>query len=298
MSIAVMDEGDVMGKGIPPDPKIQNRIQARQMSQLLGGPVAPDTVPVFGAGPAGLLAAHAVALVGREPIIFTLPDENGQPIKSRVGAATYLHSPIPDITGPIPDGWVTFSKIGTASGYAYKVYGDRLRRTSWDKFEGRHPAWDLRMAYAVLWERYAGKIVGMRVTPSLIKEFVDTHPIVISSIPPSNYCENPSHEFPQRPIWSIPDADSHIGENEIRYDGTVGTVGGRYRSSRLFGHASTEYAEPVPSATEGFKVLPTTCDCQPDILRVGRFGEWMPGVLVDHAFSKTWNVLWDQFEGA
>lgn len=296
MSISIMGEGDTMGRGIPPDPKIQAEIRRRTMLS------APEQVIIFGAGPAGMLAAHAVALAGREPVIISAPSgepfEEGLAAKSKIGGATYLHSAIPDATSADPDAMIRFSKTGTREGYALKVYGDPHHPTSWDKFEGEHPGWSLQPVYDDLWRRYAERIIPMKVDDEVVRDFLKSHPVVISTIPPSSFCTNPEHQFPRRKIWVLDQHYPSVQPNEIVYDGLVGAVGGRYRSSLLFGRGSTEFAEGMPLAVEGFKVLTTDCDCFPDVMRVGRFGKWQPGVLVDHAFQEVWNAMWDNFEGA
>lgn len=295
MSIAVMKEGDKMGRGIPPDPRVEAEIRRRRLV------AHPDQVIIFGAGPSGMMAAHAVKLSGREPVLLSMPDEpGGGPIKSKIGGATYLHSPIPDVNKTEPDAMVRFRKLGTAEGYALKVYGDARHPTSWDKFEGEHPAWELQPIYDELWRRYAENIIPMKVMSDTVKEFLQSHSVVISTIPPHSYCKNPAHRFPHRNIWVTEFAPECDRDNEIVYNGIIGTAGARYRSSRLFGRTSSEYAEKVPGAqmAPGFKVLPTNCDCFPDLMRVGRFGKWQPGVLVDHAFQETWTAMWDNFEGA
>lgn len=297
MSIAIMAEGETMGRGIPPDPRLQSRLRSV--------PEESEIVAILGAGPAGLLAAHAVALAGRLPVIFSAPNSEGRdlaelykPMRSKIGAATYLHAPIPDLTTGKPDDQIRFEKIGTAAGYAKKVYGDRLHETSWDRFEGSHPAWALQPVYDELWARYFEQITPINIDAPMVAEFVDSFPLVISTIPPSAYCQEKAHEFPSRPIWVIDRALESVPPQTILYDGRVGAVGDRYRSSRVFGHESTEFAQEVPGAHPGIKVQSTNCDCFPEVVRAGRWGEWKPGVLVHHAFQKVFNGMFDQFEGS
>jgi hypothetical protein len=293
MSIAVMDEGDVMGRGVPPSRKLLARIRNRKNDD-------PSMVAVLGAGPAGLLAAHAVELAGKLPVIFTNPDAPTSPTaaKSVIGPATYLHKPIPDLTSATPDAMVTFVKVGTRDGYALKVYGDKSAPCSWDLFEeGEEPAWALQPAYDQLWDRYHHRLIPMTIDAPALREILDEFGSVVSSIPPYNYCEE-RHLFPTRDIWIGDSFSFHDDRDPIMvYDGQVGGACDRYRSSRIFGCASTEYAKECPGTVKGFKVLPTTCDCQPEVVRVGRFGEWRPGVLTHHAFEKVWGLMFDSFEG-
>lgn len=261
----------------------------------------PSAVAIFGCGPAGLLAAHAVSLTGKTPIVFATEAE-----KSKIAGATYLHEPIPDITSAAPDGTVRFVKVGTKSGYALKVYGDATAPCSWDRFDEQpKPCWSLQAVYDDLWELYSEKIVPSRIGAAEAKDMIDTFPLVISTIPAHCLCYDPTHKFLSREIWIRDDWPGTAGgeqylddDNVIVYDGRVGAIGDRYRYSRIFGHFSTEYRREVPGAVRGIKPLPTTCDCFPEIVRAGRWGEWKPGVLVNHAFSKVWNGLFDEFEGS
>lgn len=296
MGISVMREGEVMGRGVD-----ETKLQARTRARLKGSEFeANELIAIIGGGPAGLLAAHAVALAGRQPVVFTKPDEEGKPAKSTIGAATYLHEAIPDLTSATPDARIRFVKIGTRAGYALKVYGDRHAECSWEKFEDGHQrAWSLQPAYDDLWERYQSEIVPAEIGPDDVPEMIDTFSMVINTAPAMTICTG-GHVFPSRTVWvtDSPGRAVDYGDPSIVYDGTVGTVGDRYRSSLIFGKGSTEYASEVPGSREGIKVLPTDCDCHPEVVRAGRWGEWKPGVLVNHAFRKVWEQMFDSFEGA
>lgn len=298
MSISRMKEGEVMGRGIAPtEQQLEAIKEARERD--------PETVAVLGAGPAGLLAAHAVELAGRQAVIFSEPHGDGLIHPSRIAGAIYLHTAIPDLTSGKPDAALTFRKLGTREGYAFKVYGSRFAPCSWDKFEeGTTPAWALQPVYDELWRRFLPKMVPSVIDGIVLSELIDTFPMVISTIPPHAYCAHVTdgiHTFPSRPIYieqrAIPDVE---GDPEILYDGRLGVPSGRYRSSRVFGQASTEYMNP-PRAPHviGKKLLATTCDCFADeVVRAGRWGCWTPGVLTHHAFEKVWSKMFDQFEGA
>jgi hypothetical protein len=293
MSISVMEEGAVMGRGVPVDRKLEATVRARLKGR------APETVAVLGAGPSGLLAAHAVTLAGGQPVVISKPAPDGTPVKSKIGPATYLHKAIPDLTGPEPDAMIRFIKKGTAAGYALKVYGNRYHPSSWDKFEeGEQPAWNLTPVYDELWRRYSETIIPMDVDSVMAAEFLDEFGAVVSSIPASSICEDPSHAFPFRTVWITDHFTFHDDRDPLMvYDGQVGGPGGRFRSSRVFGKCSTEYASPVVGARQGIKVLPATCYCHPEIVRVGRWGEWKPGVLTHHAFEKVWALMFDNYAG-
>lgn len=298
MSISVMGAGETMGRH-GTSPGVRERLQVRQMA----AGTTFEAVVILGAGPAGLLAAHAVALAGREPIIFSAPlagFDPPEPARSQIGPATYLHAPIPDITNATPDAWIKFLKVGTERGYANKVYGDPNHPTSWSKFEGDHACWDLGVAYEKLWLRYADRIVPQEITSESVRDLVDSFPHIINTIPAKVLCVG-EHSFPSRPTWTIDQFTFHDSRDPlIVYDGHVGSGWQRVRSSRIFGKVSTEFAQPpgTLNARQGIKVQATNCDCWPEIVRAGRWGEWRPGVLVDHAFKKVWDIMFDTFEGA
>lgn len=290
-----MEEGDVMGRGVPPDRKMEATVRARLKSRT------PEMVAVLGSGPSGLLAAHAVALAGREPVLISAPAQDGEVLRSMIGPATYLHKPIPDLTSAEPDAMIRFIKKGTAGGYALKVYGDRKHPTSWSKFEeGEEPAWDLSPVYDELWRRYSSRIIPMSVGPDEASQFLDEFGAVVSTIPAEAICDAyPEHSFPFRSVWITDQFTFHDDRDPLMiYDGQVGGVGDRFRASRVFGKACTEYGREVPGARQGIKVMPTDCDCHPEIVRAGRWGEWKPGVLVHHAFEKVWGLMFDNFEGS
>lgn len=294
MSIAIMKKGDVMGRGASEGWKLDAAVRARL--RTTGG--YGTAVAILGAGPAGLLAAHAVALAGGKPAIFSKPDSGGVAVKSEIGPATYLHKAIPDLTSAAPDAMLTFVKKGTGSGYALKVYGSRYHPCSWDKFEaGEAPAWALQPAYDDLWDRYGELIIPMEVDPETVRMLLDDFGAVVSTVPAPALCEA-DHAFPFRKVWISDHFTFHDDRDPIMvYDGQVGGIGNRFRASRIFGKACTEYASPVPEAREGIKVLATNCDCHPEIVRAGRWGTWTPGVLVHHAFEKVWAMMFDNFEG-
>lgn len=305
MSISVMQEGEVMGRGIKAP-----LIEARTRARLKGAARDESPIVILGAGPAGLLAAHAVALAGGNPVIFSSPDPEspGRPAKSPMNGAIFLHEPIPDITSAEPDGQIHFAKVGSRNAYAYKLYGSRFAPCSWDRFdEGLRPAWALQPVYDELWKRYEPSVIPMDLDAEAVGELHDSFVSMVSTIPAHVLCSRRNeHEFPSRKIWVEPTASeaTHVlartlgVDNIIVYDGVREAMSARYRSSIIFGEEATEYARFKPGAIEGTKVVRrTNCDCLPEIVRAGRWGCWEPGVLVNHAFKKVWDMMFNEFEG-
>ncbi len=307
-SIADTPAGEVVQGTIEPAPDM-----SASMVDRVGHAVA-----IFGAGPAGLLAAHAVALAGRTPLIFSASANEGYGVeKSKISGATYLHAPIPDVTRAVPDNQVRFKKIGTQGGYAQKVYGDRNATCSWDKFEDDtlRDAWSLSQVYDDLWERYRSQIVPYELNFEAAEAMIDLYPLVVSTIPAPALCQGKC-KFESRSVWIEPthrEFCEQIGDPVVIYNGLSEF---RYsRTSLLFGHGATEWPE-LPERyedkpgrydpdsareddwVEGTKPTANHCDCLPEIVRAGRFGEWKPGVLTHHAFEKVWGLMFDAFEGA
>jgi hypothetical protein len=135
-------------------------------------------VAVIGCGPAGLLAAHAVALEGHTPVVFSK-----EAIKSPNARATFLQAPIPDLTSQEPDSTVRIGTIGSAEGYAQKVYGDPSRRTSWSRYsqERERGAWALAPVYADLWDLYQGSVREVEVTYGIASAIKEDHRLVINA---------------------------------------------------------------------------------------------------------------------
>lgn len=257
-------------------------------------------VAVLGCGPAGLLAAHAVAMAGHEPYIIS------QKVKSHISGAQYLHEPIEPLTAAEPEGAVMFLKIGDRAGYARKVYGSESAPVSWDKFDdGEYPAWSMHSLYEVLWACYHRNIYDYHIKLSDLPEIRDSYPLVISTIPAKMLCINEFHAFEGKDIWIVPAAprgmedfvkDSSL-DNVVVYSGRDCDLW--YRASEIFGHVATETAREVaPDAIDraagytdddvipGVKPTSHNCDCHPEIKRAGRFGRWERGVLIHHAYQQ------------
>jgi len=261
-------------------------------------------VAILGCGPAGLLAAHAAALAGQPVAILSYGK------KSRLGGAQFLHEPIPELTDTEPDVEITYRRSGSALWYEEKAYGDGAR-PSFVSFDGvtdgmTQLGWNLRGLYDRLWDQYAANsITETELSPRKLQEIIDDKlfSLVVSSIPLTHLCKKPQmttpggHRFTQQAIMIHPGV-CHGGnaENTIWYDGNSDVSW--YRSSNLFGVASTEWgvgmAARLPYNIESFvrvqKPVSHQCDCWEDsdkLIKVGRFGRWQKGVLTHDAFRTT-----------
>jgi hypothetical protein len=249
-------------------------------------------VCILGSGPAGLLAAHAVALAGQPIVIASLPH------KSRIGGAQFLHEGIPELTSPHPDTVITYDVRGTAETYEKKVYGDnRPAFVSFSNvFDGhKQAAWNLPDIYDKLWDAFGNSLTHVEVTPEWLDKTQGDFSMVVSSVPAPALCRSHAglipeqHTFDSIDVTLFDECLEPVPEGHILYEGSPDRSW--YRSANLFGVESTEWGGkpnlPFPGTFTVTKPLRTTCNCYPDIIRVGRYGTWTKGVLVNDAFRKT-----------
>lgn len=265
----------------------------------------PLKVAILGCGPAGLFAAHAAAQAGAEFTIFS------KPRKSFMRGAQYLHKPIPGLTGDSFD--VTYELWGSVEGYRRKVYGEMEDiLVSPETLVGTSPAWDIREAYDNAWDLYADphdlsrSIVPVDFETGHDGVFLDTmsgeYDLVISSIPAWLLCRNAEHSFESTTVWATEglkrprEMGFHDSDGHTLRDNLVVCSGDSddwwYRQSRIHGWENTEFPQDrKPVAPQGVRVhqvtkpVRTSCDCHPDIVRVGRYGQWKKGVLTHDAYD-------------
>lgn len=251
---------------------------------------------ILGSGPAGLLAAHACALNGVEPRIFSL----GEP--STLYGAQFLGSRVPEIRAPATV--IDISMRGTEPEYRAKVYGEGYKGpVSPLHFVGQRQIIDIRYVYRWLWERFADRIEGLKfdrfdyglITNAMLKGEFDH---VFSSLPAKDFCiDVVNHTFTSTKIFACGDAPAldvvcpiRVPERSIVYCGNKDASW--YRASNVFDHCTVEWPAldrrqpPVYGTVAVYKPLSTSCTCHPRVVRIGRFGEWKKGVLAFNAFVK------------
>lgn len=256
-------------------------------------------VAVLGCGPAGLMAAHAATIQGHDVKIFS------ELRKSEMFGAMYLHKPIPGISPEEPEFIVDVIKTGTAQGYSKNVYGHEDAPSSWNNIErGPNPAWNLALAYNLLWDLYRDRIEDMIVEPAILGEIKAAHGVVFSTIPLKALCTDPDHIFAAKQIWVIhgPAEPHHAALGSMMYyNGYTLTEGGFewYRYSLINGYAAWEFSHERTKlhawknqrVSTGQKPLGTSCTCAYGIIRLGRFGTWSKNVLSHHAFERAMEHL-------
>lgn len=264
-------------------------------------------VVVLGAGPAGLLAAHAAERAGREVSVFSAPGKDGTPQKSELHGCQYLHAYIPGVTmdGSGPRRKVRYLLDGTTDQYRRKVYGEGWDgQVSPDEYgpEQDHYAWDLRKAYDLLWDRWSRRIAPLEVTPRMAEKVAATRgQVVLCTIPAPSLCLDPgTHKFVSQDVWAMgtrdglnPDSPSHIPyvapANTVQCNGQDAPRW--YRAATVFGQSTLEWPAgpkpPISGVVAVKKPLSTDCVCHLGLRwhRLGRFGEWRKGVLVHQAYE-------------
>jgi hypothetical protein len=265
----------------------------------------PKRVYVLGAGPAGLLAAHAAQKRGYEVTVFSRPNDQGYAAKSELHGCQYLHRSIPDLTFSVDGRPVSYKLAGSMEAYRRKVYGDGWEgRVSPDEFgpEGAHYAWDLRAAYDTLWRRFLPQIVPTLLTAESVRVFTeDPHAHTFVSIPAPSLCRRiEEHKFPTQDVWAMGSAPGNYLPYEAP-DFTVECNGEPaprwYRAATVFGHSTLEWPGGVKPPIRGVaavrKPLSTDCDCHlgKRVTRIGRYGRWTKGVLSHTAYFEAAEAL-------
>lgn len=240
---------------------------------------------MLGCGPAGLVAAHAAAMLENDVLILS------KARKSRMAGAQYLHEPIPGT--PWTESFrVEYTMIGSAEAYRRKVYGDAWDGTvSPEDMTAMHDAWDIRTTYDWLWDTYGEYVQDWHASPAALSAAIEMFvpDLVVSSVPAPLLCSE-GHSFGSTKIWAT---DTALSQDKT--DNRVICNGERnpswYRSSRIQGWEGTEWPgriqkPPVVPMWEVTKPTRTNCDCFPAVLRVGRYGKWTKGVLSHEAWRE------------
>lgn len=252
------------------------------------------SIAVLGCGPAGLMAAHAVAQSGVEPVIYSRKQ------KSPLYGAQYLHAPIPGVTDRDDAVTVEYLTRGTPEDYRRKVYGRTWDGTvSPEDLSEMHTAWDIRSTYEALWDEYSRLVVNVDIDPGGVRIILDNpdHSMVVNTIPLVHLC-HAGHTFMSQTVWAAGDAPDlgidigkmfHCPPNTVICNGEE--TPSWYRISNIFGHTTVEWPDnskpPVSTVSRVLKPTSHDCSCWPQLFNVGRYGSWTKGVLSHSAYFKT-----------
>jgi hypothetical protein len=250
------------------------------------------TAAIFGCGPAGLFAAHALAQRKWKVVIFS------NKRRSEMFGAQYLHASIPGLVSGVDAMTVHYNLIGSVEGYREKVYGRRsgISVSPQDLGES-HLAWDIRAAYYKAWDLYHDLILHTpQITSGWTYSVSRDYDKVISTLPAPTLCVNDDHTFDSQTIWAVGDAPergifcpvTEAKPFEVICNGSPDT--GWYRNANVFGYRTAEWAmnrkPPIEGIAQVEKPIATNCDCQPKIIRLGRYGQWKKGVLSHEAYER------------
>lgn len=250
-------------------------------------------VAILGSGPAGLLAAHAVRLAGLPTAVFS------QPVKSIIGGAQFIHTNIPGITDEKPDAVITYRCEGDEPTYRQKVYGGAtVPFTSFPVDGATQDAWSMPAIYDRLWKEFGGNLNEAKVTPEWLDANGSRFQAVISSVPLPALCRSmngeqsfhtnmPEHSFHWQVIRVVDECKRpSLPDNTVLWSGERDIPW--YRTSKLFGIGGAEYGggRDLPFETmELRKPVRAVCDCFPEVIKVGRFGQFRKGVLSHDGFT-------------
>lgn len=258
-------------------------------------------VAILGAGPSGLIAAHAASMLGHETKVFS------QYRKSEMFGCQYLHTPIAGLVGENDGQDVSYQLTGTTSQYRDKVYGPAFRgRVSPEDLVGEHRAWNLRSAYDKLWHKWQDNIMDTDVRDEVfMEELLGYCDQVISTVPMPVLCTG-RHQFVAQEVWAIGDAPERGVRVPYRApEFTVLCNGdkepGWYRAANVFGYGTLEWPAlkanskpPISGVALVKKPTWTDCTCHADIEtfnRVGRYGAWKKGKLVSDVWQDVSRIL-------
>jgi hypothetical protein len=259
-------------------------------------------IVVLGCGPAGLFATHAAALAGYGVINLS------KKRKSDLYGCQYLHRPIPILTTERTPFRVKYELRGTEAQYRAKVYGPDSRVVvSPTDLCGEHDAWDLRATYDQAWEVYGDAVHHTLISGAnlqhhlddVIKNVGDVYR-VINTIPAIALCLDPEHTFKAERVWAMGDAPERGQQVPGYVDDFSVVCNGEdsprwYRAAKVFGYGTVEWPDGSKPPFDGVaaveKPVGTTCNCWPDVMRVGRYGQWAKGVLSHDAFGEVFESL-------
>jgi hypothetical protein len=219
--------------------------------------------------------------------------------------AQYLHKKIQDLPISRPTK-LSYMLNGTVDNYRDKVYGDIEAledvTVSPELFVGYHESWSLREAYELLWSQWSNLIVDCTIDQEMLLRIHPTFDKIISTIPAPSICyQRDRHIFEHVKVlidsyWHGP---SPMGGNLVVCNGFPYNPGnldatGWYRTSVIFGQSNTEWSPHVIKRADAhlvIKPIKSNCNCWPGIIRSGRYGQWLKGVLSHESFDLMLEVL-------
>ena len=283
--------------------------------------ILSSSILVLGSGMAGMLATKAVKdFTGELPTVITdrlprtlswnevhgihvLHDNCGLAVSDMLVTNLVILPTVED--GGQPELLVELSgwerKMANAS-YGFKVYGSRRASTSLMRMPGVIEGYDYLQAYNLLVKTCItdkNTVVEKPVTELRFHELVKEYDFIISTIPrhaiTPPWVQHPlsvAYVSNRPPVGFI--AEPYMGDHFVVYNTDTTTPWSR--TSRVMHrgveHWSTEYNSVphyhIPDLHQVEKVMQGEEFALPtNVLAVGRFGQWSPGVLAHDAYWRT-----------
>lgn len=228
-------------------------------------------------------------------------------VLSPIGGAQYLHENVIQDDAmearPMPDVVLPHVHLGSAAGYAFKVYGDCGESTSWSDHDGNVEAWSLKRIYKQLWNRWFDRIEAQYIVPAALEGIRSKYPAgVISTIPATFTCRmnDAKHDFPTIESVLVRMPIDLIVKNVVIYSGRLtdpwyrlsnidGMTWGEFRPNKVV----ESYPHGIKESIVAQKPMGTNCDCCSElgIVRMGRFGLWDRQVLLHHVPVQVENAV-------
>ena len=149
----------------------------------------------------------------------------------------------------------------------------------------QHHIYNLDEALALLWPKFEGKIHYESITPEILKDLTSRFDYVFSSIEPFT-------EYKQYVTSYVADFPVKIPYNAVYY--IVDLSNPIYRCGSIFGRFFVEsttkmYSNSMPV----IKVIspPDVQSLAPNLIPIGRYGEWNKEVLISDVYHKVKKVL-------
>lgn len=251
-------------------------------------------VAVLGAGPTGLMAAGVAMEHGAKVSVFA------SEIPSTINGAQYLHCP-PPLDVRVDSFNVNYALEGSPEDYRKKVYGDKWSGSvSPEEIETLHKGWNIRQAHDELVRIIPVNIIdpiqGYVDMASKIK--IEQYDLVFSSLPRKIW-KTQGEVFEVQKAWALSGsaAQSFVGPNNtVLCNGSDSPSW--YRAAMIDGYATVEWPwrdgkkPPIPEVVKIRKPLvyfPNQSQKNPVddvVIHIGRYGQWLKGVLVSDAMDK------------
>jgi hypothetical protein len=239
---------------------------------------------ILGCGPDAIFAAHAAVGFGHDVSILAHEKR-----AAFIAGSDHLTHNVPGLCKESFPGSIEYRRMGEGGSYGEKVYGTTALRGMWPAATGVHPLYSLRNAYTQGWMLYHELINVVPFDVQTIRNITKSD-LVINTLSAKELCVNKKHKFPEREMWrkSMP---THGQTNRIIYSSAKEID---WYCWALIENICTWEFSKAPKGLDrvghlSHLIVPgpkgTDCDCQPEVLRIGRLGRWEDLVRPHEAYT-------------